>query len=372
MTKLLRSTWPVALAFLFGVVVNVQGQSETDAARVSDIAIDAARALSAPGEETAVDTDEIGPAPIVTHEPEPLAPPPARRLNVILDWYLTPYHAPLIVARERGLFDLEGLDVTLTTPADPTVPPKLVAAQRAQLALTSQPRLHLLVEQGLPLIRVATLVPAPLATLLVREDSDIDTLAQLKGKTVGYVLEGPARMLLDGMLKEQPFTSDDMELRRVDFALTRSLVEGEVDAVMGATRHVARRQLSQEGIAAVEFMVEENDVPLYDELILVANRDILRQHRRDIIDFLDALESATLWLVNHPEQAWELVRKAEPGLDTEANARAWPDTLRYLALRPAVLQAKRYRHFESYLHQRGLVETLTPIERLAIDLGNPR
>lgn len=375
MNILLRNTLPMALFLVLAINGPALGQSATPA--VSETAVSAARAI-ANSERLSGGADEIKASPTIppaprtaVREAEPITPPPEHRLNVILDWYLNLYHAPLIVAQERGLFDREGLDVTLTMPADPSVPPKLVAAQRTELAITSQPRLHLLVEQGLPLIRVGTLVPLPLGALLVREDSGITSLSQLKGKTIGYALENQARVLLDGMLTNQPVSSKDVTLKRVDFALASSLIQNKVDAVIGAQRHLERRQMAQEGVTAIEFAAEEHGVPLYDEMILIANRDALDQHSRNIKNFLDALQSATVWLINHPEQAWDLVRHARPALDTEINAQAWPEILRYLALRPGVLQEQRYVRFEAYLQKRGLIETLTPVKRLAVELGSP-
>ncbi|SDL01445.1 putative hydroxymethylpyrimidine transport system substrate-binding protein [Modicisalibacter muralis] len=369
-----RNILVMALMLVLAISGPVQGQDTTPT--VSEAAVSAARAavngerpLNRVGKGKAGPI--ISPPPrTIVREAEPITPPPEHRLNVMLDWYLNLYHAPLIVAQERGLFDREGLEVTLTMPADPSVPPKLVAARRTELAITSQPRLHLLVEQGLPLIRVGTLVPLPLNALLVREDSGIGSLSELKGKTIGYALEDQARLLLDGMLASQSVSPKDMKLKRVDFALARSLIQNEVDAVIGAQRHMERRQMAQEGVTAIEFAVEEHGVPLYDEMILIANRDVLKQHHRDIANFLDALQSATVWLINHPEQAWELVRRARPALDTEINARAWPETLRYLALRPGVLQEQRYVRFEAYLQKRGLIEALTPVKRLAVELGS--
>lgn len=366
MTRLLRSSLSMALSLM---LLTGSALGHASQASISESAIDAAQAIadgvSASGRGGNV---PIVPPQILLRAPEPITPPPERRLNVMLDWYLNPYHAPLIVAQERGLFAREGLEVTLTLPADPSVPPKLVAAQRTELAITSQPRLHLLVEQGLPLVRVGTLVPVPLGALLVRKDSGITSLSDLEGKTIGYALEGQAQVLLDGMLSDQPLVPDDVILQRVDFALARSLIEKRVDAVIGALRHVERHQLMQEGVASIEFSAEEHGVPFYDEMILIANRHVLQRHRRDIANFLDALQSAILWTINHPEKAWDLVRRARPALDTRTNARAWQDVLRYFALRPALLEEQRYARFEAYLHERGLIETLTPVKQLAVEL----
>ncbi|MCG7598348.1 ABC transporter substrate-binding protein [Halomonas sp. McH1-25] len=368
---------PVALAFILGMSGMIPAVGIGANQTLDEAALQAAETVvglqPSNGKASDGDTDAmpISSPQVITGEPEPIVPPPARPLRVALDWYLTPYHAALVVARERDLFKQAGLDVTLIQPADPTVPPKLVAAQHVELALTSQPRLHLLEDQGLPLIRVGTLVPAPLATLLVRQDASLDSLAQIKGKKVGYVFKMPAQLLLDGLLDKHALTARDVDLQRIDFGLNTTLADGDVDAVIGALRHVTSRQLEEAGVRVIEFPLTETDLPIYDELIVVANRDVLQQHRRDIRYFLDALEQATLWLINHPEAAWELVRTAEPSLDTEANAKAWPDAIRYLALRPAAVQMQRYQRLETYLLQQGLIEHRTPANRLATDVTRP-
>ena len=51
-------------------------------------------------------------------------------ITVLLDWFINPDHAPLVVAEQTGLFDKAGLNVILVEPADPSLPPKLAAAKR--------------------------------------------------------------------------------------------------------------------------------------------------------------------------------------------------------------------------------------------------
>ena len=76
----------------------------------------------------------------------------AEELRVLLDWFVNPDHAPLFVALEKGYFAERGLEVVLIAPSDPSAPPKMVAAGRADIAVSYQPQLHLQVEAGLPVI----------------------------------------------------------------------------------------------------------------------------------------------------------------------------------------------------------------------------
>src|SRR3546814_4619363 len=79
--------------------------------------------------------------------------------------------------------DLEqGLAVEVIAPADPSDPPKMVAAGKADLAVSYQPQLHFQVHEGLPLRRVGTLVATPLNCLLVPRDGPVKSLADLKGR----------------------------------------------------------------------------------------------------------------------------------------------------------------------------------------------
>ena len=108
------------------------------------------------------------------------------KLTVLLDWFVNPDHAPLIIAEEKGFFKAANLKVELIAPADPSLPPKLVAAGKADLAVSYQPQLHIQVDEGLPLIRIGTLVSTPLNSLVVLREEPIKKIADLKGKRVVF------------------------------------------------------------------------------------------------------------------------------------------------------------------------------------------
>src|SRR5687768_3116539 len=171
----------------------------------------------------------------------------ADKLTVILDWFVNPDHAPLVVAREKGFFAAEGLEVELIAPADPNDPPKLVAAGQADLAVSYQPQLHLQVQEGLPLVRVGTLVDTPLNILLVLEDGPIKSIADLKGRKVGVSVGGFEDALLGAMLGQHGLTTADVELVNVNFSLAPSLIAGQVDAVVGGYRNFELTQMELAG-----------------------------------------------------------------------------------------------------------------------------
>jgi putative hydroxymethylpyrimidine transport system substrate-binding protein len=280
----------------------------------------------------------------------------ADKLTVLLDWFVNPDHAPLIVAKEGGYFERAGLDVELIAPADPSAPPKLVAAGQAEIAITYQPDFMLQLKAGLPLLRLGALVETPLNSLVVMKDGPVKTLADLKGKTVGYSVAGFEDLYVAVLLKSAGLTRDDVTLVNVNFNLTTSLMAGQVDAVIGAFRNFELTQLRLEGKEGRAFFPEEHGVPAYDELIYVT-QDKLREDPR-LGRFLAAVEEATIFLTNHPDEALAMFLKAHPDLDNELNRQAFADTLPRFAKRPAALDRTRYDRFANFLKQEGLIDAV--------------
>ena len=289
------------------------------------------------------------------------------KITLLLDWFVNPDHGPIIIAEEKGYFKDAGLDVEVIAPADPADPPKLVAAGRAELAISYQPQLHLQVAEGLPLVRVGTLVATPLNCLLVLEDGPVKSIADLRGGKVGFSVAGVEEALLTTILERNGVGLDEIDLVNVNWSLSPSLMSGQVDAVIGAFRNFELNQMDIEGVKGRCFYLEEEGLPAYDELIYIANRDSMN---KDVIRrFLQATELATQYIINHPQESWDIFKSTAKELDDELNKRAWVDTLPRLALRPAALDAGRYVRFEAFLKDAGLLKDTRAVEMLAVDVG---
>jgi len=291
----------------------------------------------------------------------------AEKLTLILDWFINPDHGPIIIAQEKDYFTEQGLEVEIIPPADPADPPKLVAAGKADLAVSYQPQLHLQVHGGLPLVRVGTLVATPLNCLLVLEDGPIKSIAQLSGKKVGFSVAGVEEALLTAMLKPHGLSLEDIELVNVNWSLSPALMSRQVDAVIGAFRNFELNQMDIEGVPGRCFYLEEEGLPAYDELVYIANPE--RMDKGKIARFLAATEMATQYIVNHPVESWKIFSGTARELQDELNQRAWQDTYPRFALRPAALDAGRYARMEAFLEGAGLIDGQLPVDQLALDIS---
>lgn len=288
------------------------------------------------------------------------------KMTLLLDWFINPDHGPIIVAQEKGYFAEQDLTVEIVAPADPSAPPRLVAAGQADLAVSYQPQLHLQIHEGLPLKRVGTLVATPLNCLLVLEDGPIKSPADLKGKKIGFSVAGVEEAILGTVLGKYGVALSDVEMINVNFSLSPALMSDQVDAVIGAYRNFELNQMDIEGEPGRCFYIEEEGVPSYDELIYVANPE--RMDADKITRFLEATEKATQFIVNNPQASWEIFAATSPELQDELNKRAWVDTLPRFALRPAGFDAGRYARFEAFLKDTGLIDSVNPVSAITIDV----
>ncbi|MDX5435378.1 MAG: ABC transporter substrate-binding protein, partial [Halomonas sp.] len=271
------------------------------------------------------------------------------------------------------MFARRGLEVSLVVPADPSVTTKLLTAGRTDLAVGRQPQLHLLADKGAPLIRVATLVATPVSALVLRDEFVNEKRElSLEGLRIGVTDIVGLDALLASMLAELlglAYGQDLVELHDISYSALDAMREQRVDGVLAHHRYLLPRQLADEGVMTRMLPVEEHGLPSHDGLILMANRDQLNGKRDAVRRLVLALEEAALWIVNQPHEAWALLQAAEPALADQTSEEAWGDVFPRLSLQPAAVDHGRYLRFEQFLFEAGVTEAVTPLERLAIDLG---
>ena len=289
------------------------------------------------------------------------------KVSLLLDWFVNPDHAAIIIAQQKGFFEKNNLEVEIIEPADPSMPPKLVAAKKADLAVDYQPQLQMQVAQGLPLVRIATLVNSPLNSLVVLKNSGINKIEDLKGKKVGYSVSGFETALLDSMLKSVNLSAKDVKLVNVNWSLSPSLMSKQVDAVIGAFRNFELNQLQLENQEGKAFFPEEYGVPKYDELIVVANKDNISAKKYK--NFVKSLQEATKYIKENPKKSWEAFVSYKPKeLDNKLNSLAWNDTLPYLAENPATFDKEVYKKMAEFMKENKLIKTLPNLDDYAKEI----
>jgi putative hydroxymethylpyrimidine transport system substrate-binding protein len=280
------------------------------------------------------------------------------RLDLMLDFFPNADHAGIYAAEAGGHFESEGLDVRIRTPSDPSVPLKLLAAGKADLAVSYEPEVLRARDKGLPVVAVAALVRVPLTSIVSLPRAGIRTAADLRGKTVGTAgIDYQSAYL-------RAVAPSGVTERNVGFDLVPALVSGKVDAVLGAYWNYEAVQLAQKGRHPHVIRIEQAGVPTYDELVIAASESEVRDHPDRIRKFLRALAAGTDELVPQPADGTDALLAANHDLDAKLQRAAIKVTLPYLL--PArdkpygYMDPREWAAFTAFMHANGLLKLDKP------------
>jgi putative hydroxymethylpyrimidine transport system substrate-binding protein len=204
-----------------------------------------------------------------------VAPDPASP-TVLLDWFPNPDHASLYLAKTQGDFTKAGLSgVTLQAPSGSQDALKLVSTGAMALGISYAPNVITAASQGLDVEAVAAIVPTPLDTLLISSKSGITSIKGLAGKKIGTYGDPTSTAVLNTILKKNGVSPSSTQQIAVSEGLIPAMLSGNVQAIIGGYRNVEAIQLKLKGQTPVEFKVEDEGVPTYDELVIVAQKSKL-------------------------------------------------------------------------------------------------
>ena len=211
--------------------------------------------------------------------------------DLALDFYVNPDHAGIYDGLDAGYFADAGLDVRPRVPSDPSAPIKQVAAGQVDLAISYEPEVMLARDQGLDVVAVAALVHGPLTSLISLPDAGIEEPADLEGKTVVTAGIPYQTAYLETILRDA-----GVEPRRRRSGRRRLQPAASRCSPAAPTRCSAASSTSRAcswpsaGSIRGSCPVDELGIPTYDELVLVADGERVREDPEAIRAFLAALE----------------------------------------------------------------------------------
>ena len=246
---------------------------------------------------------------------EPVRGAAPQEFELLLDYFPNADHAPVYAAEAAGEFDDAGLDVKIRQPSDPSAPIKQVAAGRVDLAISYEPEVMRARDEGLRVVAVGALVRGPLTSIISLPKAKIDGPEDLRGKTVGTAGIDYQAAYLDSILAAQDIPRGSVKVRNVGFNLTPTLLTGKVDATLGAFWNYEGIDLEQRGRKPRIIRIEDAGVPVYDELVFVANADALETQGPVIRRFIAAVARGTGSLRRNPEGGLKALLRANRDLD---------------------------------------------------------
>ena len=267
------------------------------------------------------------------------------------------------MAQKLGYFKEAGLDVSITSPSDPSAPIKQVAAGRTDLAISYEPEVVLAQQQGLDVVAVGALVDRPLTSMIWLKKSGIKGVGNLRGKTIATAGIPYQDAFLKTILARANLSPSDVKAVNVGFGLLPALAGGSAQAMLGGYSNVEGVDLRERGKDPVVTPVDKLGVPTYDELVLVAQRKRLEEDPEAIRLFIAALARGTDAAVKSPNAATKAVLEANHDLEPKLTAAETKATLPLLKpSRPGrpygYMDPAQWRNFIGWMRDNELIPSL--------------
>ncbi|MCW3030823.1 MAG: transporter substrate-binding protein, partial [Solirubrobacterales bacterium] len=227
----------------------------------------------------------------------------------------------------NGDFRAVGHDVPPQTPADPSEPLKLLAAGKAQVAISYEPELLLARDEGLKLVSIGALVQRPLTSIIALPSSHVHKVADLAGKTVGTAGIPYQSAELRTAVAAAGANPASVKEVNVGFNLVPAMLSRKVAATLGGFWNYEAIQLQQMHKRPLTIPVDRAGVPTYDELVLVVREDEAHKAGQDLRAFMQALTRGQAEVRADPAAAAKLVVAANPSLDPKLQLASIQQTL---------------------------------------------
>lgn len=250
-------------------------------------------------------------------------------LTVQLDWIENAQFSGLLVAKEKGWYAEQGLDVTIN-PVNQSTLDTVGPVVRGHNVIGCADGMVLLraLQAGQPIEAFATTLQASPLGIVTLRSSHLDRIEDLRGKTIG--LHAYDRPQLEVMLHAHGISLGQVKIKEIGDDTT-SLAAGGIDAQVV--------YLLDEKLAIEEKGMELNVFPGYSSgyktysQVFFARSDWLRDHRDVAARFLAATNRGWNEAFAHPnETAAMLVTKYLPGKDAQYQRRSIEELHKFAVL----------------------------------------
>ena len=290
------------------------------------------------------------------------------KITFVLDWTPNTNHTGIYVAKARGYFEEEGLEVEIIQPPENGVE-AVVGSGEAQMGVSFQDYMAPVLEgdkKQMPITAVAAILQHNLSGIMSAKGSGITSPKGMEGKTYA-TWEMPI---------EQAMIKECVEAEGGDFSKVRmvpEVIEHEGAALKSKKADSIWGYYAWAGLHAkvadlpIEYFAFKDIEPAFDYYspVIIANDEFLEKKPDAARAFLRAVSRGYEDAMADPEAAADILIEENPEIDADL-ARTSQDFLtdqyQAEASRWGEIDAGRWNAFYKWLNEKGLTEKDIPMD----------
>ncbi len=237
------------------------------------------------------------------------------KVSVQLDWVVRGDHAMFFVAKEKGYFAKQNIDVTAIRrgTGSPNAM-RLVGNGDADFGFGDLPTLAVARSQDVPVVAlVAVNQNSPLAMLALASKFKLKTPQDLKGLNIGVQPAGSTYVFLTALLKANGMTMSEIKQSTVNPPYENYLLLGRVDAVPGyLDAEVPELEAKAGGPGSLSILQGSDFGYVVYGSGLFTSEKMIAEHGDVVQRFVNAYTQAFADVIKNPEEAVDLTIKENP------------------------------------------------------------
>lgn len=277
-----------------------------------------------------------------------------------LQWFPQAQFAGYLVAKDLGYYAGEGLNVEIL-PAGPDLKPQITIASGADdIAVGVSNQVIAARSNGVPLKIVAQIFQDSANRYVLKKKNAITSLEQLRGKKIGLWTGGDEAEFIS-MLKTVGMNLKDVVVVPQGFTVTPFMQDEYVlSEVTVYNELIQLRELGLTDDKLQELSSADYGSAIVSDMLFTSEK-YLQSHKEIISRFLVASMRGWQYCVEHPEQAIDIVMKANPSLSKDQQVKQLKEVLALVLKEPAktkgigYMDADAYRTAERVLFESGQI-----------------
>lgn len=238
------------------------------------------------------------------------------KVQVVLDWTPNTNHTGLYVARDKGFFKEQGLDVEIIQPGQ-TGADQMVASGGVQFGVSYQESVTMARIANVPLVSIAAVIQHNTSGFASQKEKGIDSPAKFEGQRYGGWGAPVEQAVIESLMKDQGADVNKVEMLSVGDSDFFSAVKRDVDFmwIYYAWTGV-EAELRGEDINMV-YLTDYSENLDYYTPVLVTNETMIAKQPEIVKAFVAGAAKGYEFTIEKPEEAAEVLIAAEPDLNPE-------------------------------------------------------
>ncbi len=236
------------------------------------------------------------------------------RVDFLLDWTAGPEYAGYIIAKERGFYKAEGLDVSLTEGNGANEAAQLIASGKYKIGVSSAAAVILVNDKGQNLKSCAVVFGKSPSSIYSLKERNITKPEDLLHKKLGVLYQSSTYLEYTALMNLLGLPMKGVKEIGISWGI-EPILNGDVDAAMGYTQNQPNLVRLQ-GKEINEILVDDFGLKIYSSVIAV-NPEFRAKNLKMTQKIIRASLKGWAYALEHPDEAEKIILSAYPALKAD-------------------------------------------------------